>query len=164
MNQDIFFSLYNLSPNPLIVKWALFLSYPFTYGFITLLVVWAIFLSGRKMYNFSLLLLSGLSAWLVAVFLKNILRLDRPFINLDIIPLYKETGFSFPSEHMAVFTAIAISMFLINKGAGFVFLIIAILVGLSRIVIGVHYPVDILGGFVVGFIFSLIFIQIFKKI
>jgi len=142
----------------------MFLSYPFTYGLIILLILWAIFFSNRKMYNFSLLFLSGLSSWIMASALKNILQLNRPFVNLDILPLYKETGFSFPSEHMVVFTAIAVSMFLINKTAGYIFLIIAILIGLSRIILGVHYPVDIMGGFVVGLIVSLIFKEIFKKI
>lgn len=164
MNTEIFFQLYSLSSNPLITKVAMFLSYPFTYGLIILLILWAIFFSNRKMYNFSLLFLSGLSSWIMASALKNILQLNRPFVNLDILPLYKETGFSFPSEHMVVFTAIAVSMFLINKTAGYIFLIIAILIGLSRIILGVHYPVDIMGGFVVGLIVSLIFKEIFKKI
>jgi undecaprenyl-diphosphatase len=164
MNQALFFIIYNLSSNPLITKLALFLSYPFAYGLIIILILWVIFFSKRKMYNFSLLFLSGLTSWLVAATLKNILQFKRPFLNLDIVPLYNETGFSFPSEHMAVFTALAISMFLINRRTGFIFLIIAILIGLSRIILGVHYPVDILGGFVVGLICSLIFTEIYKKI
>ena len=156
--------LYNLSHIPIIAKVALFLSYPFTYGVIFLLIIWALFLSHRKMYNFSLLFLSVISSWLFAAFIKSIVRINRPFVDLGITPLYQESGFSFPSEHSAVFMAIAVSMFLINKKAGFVFLLIAILIGLSRIVIGVHYPIDILGGFAVGFIISLIFTEIFKKI
>ncbi len=164
MNNFIFNFLYNLSNYPFFAKLAIFLSYPFTYGVLVVLMIWAIFISKRKMYNFSLLFLSGFFAWIVSSLLKVIWQVNRPFISLHLTPLYKETGFSFPSDHASVFAAIAVSMFLINKKAGLAFSLIAILIGLSRIVIGVHYPIDIIGGFVVGLIISLIFREIFKKI
>jgi len=164
LNQNIFNFFYSFSSNSIIAKSALFLSYPFTYGVLFVLIIWAIFLSKNKIYNFSLLFLSGFFSWVVSSVLKVIWQVNRPFIDLHLIPLYQETGFSFPSNHMAVFTAIAFSMFLINKKAGFVFLLIAFFIGFSRIVIGVHYPIDILGGFIVGLIISLIFREIFKKI
>lgn len=116
------------------------------------------------MFNFSLLFLSGFSAWFIANIFKNIFKINRPFVDLNINPLVRDVGFSFPSEHATVFMAITVSMFLINKKAGFVFLFLTILIGLSRVVIGVHYPVDIIGGFVVGIIISMIFVEIFKKI
>jgi len=164
MNIALFNFIFYSSSNSIIGKIALFLSYPFAYGVIFILIIWAIFLSKNKMFNFSLLFLSGLSSWVMAFVLKGILQVNRPFVDLNIIPLYKETGYSFPSEHMAVFTAIAVSMFLIDKRAGLVFSVIAILIGLSRIAIGVHYPLDIVGGLAVGLITSLIFIEIFKKV
>ncbi len=164
MNNEIFYVMYSLSTIPWIVDLAIFLSYLFTYLLLPLLIIWAIFFSKRKMYNFSLLFLSGIFSWFVANILKSILRINRPFVDLGIIPLHSEMGFSFPSEHMAVFTAIAVAMFLINKKAGFIFLIIAILIGLSRVVIGVHYPLDILGGLFVGMLVGLLFIKLFKKI
>jgi undecaprenyl-diphosphatase len=164
MNIIIFNYFFNLSLIPVIAKLALFLSYPFTYGLIFLLIFWAIFLSRKKMFNFSLLFLSVVFSWITASFIKNTLRFSRPYLELNIVPLFEETGFSFPSEHMAIFTAIAISMFLIDKRAGYIFSLIAILIGLSRIVIGVHYPVDILGGAIVGIVISLIFTSIYKKI
>ncbi len=164
MNSLLFNYIFRLSENPFITKFALFLSYPFTYGLIALLFIWIIFVSKRKMFNFSLFFLSVFFSWLTAAILKNILHVSRPFITEHVIPLYKETGFSFPSEHMAVFTAIAVCMFLVNKKSGIIFSIIAIFIGLSRIIIGVHYPLDILGGLFVGLIISLIARKIYKKI
>ncbi len=164
MANYFFYAIYNLSQIPIWAKLSLFLSYPLTYILIFLLIIWAIFFSKKKMYNFSLLFLSGIFSWFVANIFKSILRINRPFVDLEIIPLHSEMGFSFPSEHMAVFTAIAVVMFLINKKAGFIFLIIAILIGLSRIVIGVHYPLDIVGGLFVGVLVGLLFIKLFKKI
>lgn len=163
INNNFFYLFYEFSKIPYIAKIAIFLSYPFTYGLLAVLAVWAIFISKRKFFNTSFLFLSAFISWVLAFVIKNILQIRRPFIDLNIMPLYQETGFSFPSEHMAVFTAIAVSMFFINKKAGLVFFIIAILIGLSRIVIGVHYPIDIIGGFIIGIIISLILKKIFKK-
>lgn len=164
LNNSIFYIINNFSIIPWVADSAIFLSYLFTYLLIFSLIIWAIFFSQKKMYNFSLIFMSGIFAWLVASILKRLLRINRPFIDFGFSPLHFETGFSFPSEHMTIFTAIAMVMFLINKKAGIVFLIIAILIGLSRIVIGVHYPLDILGGLFVGGLVGLIFIKIFKKI
>lgn len=80
----------------------------------------------------------------------------RPFISFDISPLipYKADA-SFPSRHASIISSLAFAYtYLKSKWAPF-FLIIMIWVGLSRIYVGVHYPLDIIGGFLVG-IFSLI--------
>ncbi len=164
LNNSIFYIINNFSIIPWVADSAIFLSYLFTYLLIFSLIIWAIFFSQKEMYNFSLLFLSGIFSWFIANILKSLLRINRPFIDLGFSPLRLESGFSFPSEHMTIFTAIATAMFLINKKAGFIFLIIAILIGLSRIVIGVHSPLDILGGLFVGGLVGLIFIKIFKKI
>jgi undecaprenyl-diphosphatase len=164
MNNSIFQFFYSLSSIPFFAKVSLFLSYSFTYSFIFLIGIWAIFISKKKMFNFSLFFFSGFFSWLISETLKNILKINRPFIAEHIVPLHADVGFSFPSSHMALFTAVAVSMFFVNKRAGFIFTIIAILIGISRMIIGVHYPSDILGGFFVGLITSLIFTEIFKKI
>lgn len=164
MNYQIFSIFFELSKIPILAKIAMFLSYPFTYGIIFILVVWSLFISKNKIYNFSLLFLSGFFSWVFTETLKNILKINRPFVTEQLIPIYRDTGYSFPSSHMAVFTALAVCMFLIDRRAGIFFSIIAILIGISRIVIGVHYPIDILGGLIVGLVISLIFTEIFKKI
>lgn len=164
LNNEIFYAIYNLSTIPWIADLAIFLSYLFTYLLLFSLVIWAIFFSQKKMYSFSLLFLSGIFSWFAANIIKSIVRINRPFVDLGITPLHSEIGFSFPSEHMSVFMAIAVAMFLLNKKAVIVFLIIAILIGLSRIVIGVHYPLDIIAGIFVGALVGLFFTKLFKKI
>jgi len=164
MNNDIFQFFFNLSEIPFIGNLALFLSYPFTYGLLLLIIIWAIFISKNIFFNFSLFFITSFFSWLISTIFKNIFGISRPFIDGSIVPLFRESGYSFPSDHMSVFTAIAVVMFLVNRKAGFVFVLIAILIGLSRIVIGVHYPADILGGLVVGLVVGLIFTKIYKKI
>lgn len=164
MNNEIFYVIYNLSQIPIWAKLSIFLSYPLTYILIILVLIGAIFFSKRKMFNFSLIFLTAIFSWVIANILKNIIRINRPFVDLDIVPLSRDIGFSFPSEHMTVFVAISVALFFINKKIGIIFFIIAILIGLSRIVIGVHYPSDIAGGLIVGFLVGFGFIKIFKKI
>lgn len=61
-----------------------------------------------------------------------------------------ESGYAFPSGHSTAFMALATSIFLSHKRVGYLFIVFAVLIGLARIVAGVHFPLDILGGFILG--------------
>ena len=75
---------------------------------------------------------------------------SMPFENL------KEKSFSFPSGHTATSFGAAFGIFYIDKKKGIVPLILAALIGFSRIYIHVHYPSDVIGGVITGILFSLI--------
>ena len=84
--------------------------------------------------------------------LKFLIQSPRPFLALtDVLPLFSETGYAFPSGHAAFFSALALALFFISQKIGYAFMFFALLIGLSRIIAGVHFPVDILGGFLLGF-------------
>ena len=72
----------------------------------------------------------------------------------DVQSLIKETGFSFPSGHASFFMALACAIFISHKKAGYLFMFFALLIGIARIIAGVHFPVDILGGFILGYAIS----------
>lgn len=164
MNNNVFLYIFELSKYQWVADLALFLSYPFAYGSLVLLIAWVIFFSNRKIFTFSLISLSGISAWVMSAILKLAFHTTRPFTELGLVPLYHETSFSFPSSHSAVFASIAFVLFSMNKKIGIVFIIFAIFVGLSRVVIGVHYPIDVVGGFCLGIIIGYFFTRIFKRI
>lgn len=118
----------------------------------------------KKMYWFSLTFLIVFGSWLVSNLLKSLFKIPRPFERfLDVVPLSFADGFSFPSSHAAVFSAIAVLMYTYNKKTGILFWILAILVSLSRIVQGVHTPVDILFGIGVGSLVAYFFVHLFRR-
>jgi len=60
------------------------------------------------------------------------------------------TDCSFPSGHAAGSFAFATFVMTLNRRAGMILLPIAMLIGLSRVALGVHYPSDVLAGAVLG--------------
>ena len=74
----------------------------------------------------------------------------RPFLVYQVYQLLSGNEWSFPSGHSAFFFAMATAIYLYNKKWGIGFFIAAILMNVSRIVAGAHYPSDILGGMVIG--------------
>ncbi|HDX9707983.1 TPA: undecaprenyl-diphosphatase [Bacillus thuringiensis] len=89
---------------------------------------------------------------------------ERPFVShLEIHQLVEHTAnASFPSNHATSSFAIAVTIFLYNKRVGALFLVLAFLISFSRVWIGVHYPLDVLIGAVLGILISLITQYIFK--
>ncbi|MDO7905215.1 undecaprenyl-diphosphatase [Paenibacillus sp. JX-17] len=79
----------------------------------------------------------------------------RPFTEHSVHQLIDHTpDGSFPSKHAAFAFTLAFLSFAINRPVGRVMLILAVLIGLSRVYVGVHYPADILGGAVFAVILS----------
>ncbi|EEK44702.1 Bacitracin transport permease protein BCRC [Bacillus cereus m1293] len=63
---------------------------------------------------------------------------------------------SFPSDHTILFFSICFSFSLVRKKAGWLWLILAFCVAISRIWVGVHYPFDIAVGALIGCISAII--------
>ncbi len=75
---------------------------------------------------------------------------ERPFSFYGFTPLISGAGWSFPSGHAAWFFAMAMTVWYINRTWGAWFFVAALVVGVARIYVGVHWPFDIAGGIVVG--------------
>jgi undecaprenyl-diphosphatase len=57
---------------------------------------------------------------------------------------------SFPSDHAAAAFAIAVSLFLRSRRVGLFALGMAVVLGVARVAVGAHYPLDVVGGALVG--------------
>ena len=83
-----------------------------------------------------------------------ILPKSRPFIENDVnLLLIRDATSSFPSGHAAFYFALATVIYFYNKKAGLLFFLASFLIVLSRVFVGIHWPLDILAGALVG-IFS----------
>ncbi len=90
--------------------------------------------------------------------LKLLFKRKRPYHESNKIKNYSNKEhtsitdiYSFPSGH--TFLATIFSLLMLKKyPSEFLFNIVSVLVGFSRIFLGVHYPTDILGGMMFGFI------------
>ena len=71
--------------------------------------------------------------------------------------------FSFPSDHTAIAFVMGLMVFLDWRKFGIILLALSSFVGLSRIFIGVHYPLDILGGILTACFSVWIVNMIFRK-
>ena len=87
---------------------------------------------------------------------KMLIKRDRPFVNQSIelvVPIPTTEG-SFPSSHAALAVAIVSLLFVfrvnVSKQTLILLVVMALAVGVGRIMVGVHYPSDVLVGFVVG--------------
>ena len=70
--------------------------------------------------------------------------------------------YSFPSGHTFASFAAAVSVFLYYKKAGTAAIILAFLIGFSRLYLFVHFPTDVLAGFVIGVMIALLCVKFIK--
>ena len=109
----------------------------------------------KKTGDIFVLFVASFGAYFFSVVLKNAYHIGRPAAyTLDLHPLMDLTGYGFPSSHAAFYSAIAVTMFFMNKTAGTIAIIIAFIIGVSRVLAGVHSPLDVMGGFILGVLIS----------
>lgn len=119
--------------------------------FFGLVVLW--FIDGKiKKEQVIHALFAALIATLISETIKALFPTLRPF-RVDGLPVLTVTvpgGSSFPSGHTAESFALAVTIWLHDKKVGWLYLALALLVGIARVWANVHYPLDILGGVVIG--------------
>ena len=89
--------------------------------------------------------------------LKNLVQRPRPFVTFKEIQILIPTPseFSFPSGHTSSsFAAATVFYRFLPKKFGIPSLVLAGLIGFSRLYVGVHYPTDVLAGVIMGVLLS----------
>lgn len=121
----------------------------------------------RKHYTKAALktVISVILAFSIGELIKHFFYAPRPFTVYGINPLFpQEPDGSFPSGHTAALSALSFSIFLIDKKLGIVLFFGTLIVGLARIISLIHFPVDILGGLIIGVSVAFIFNSFFPYI
>lgn len=103
--------------------------------------------------------------WGLVQLLKVLYAIPRPFLSFHDITVLLTYGAndSFPSGHSAMFAALATSIFPYHRWLSLLVAFLALLIGFSRIYVGVHYPLDVLAGFCIGILVSLGIRRLFKS-
>lgn len=135
--------------------------------YIPTFVICIIYWCYNKDVGFKLAIIMSCSGVLNNI-VKNLVQSPRP-IGVDGIKSVGEfsaTGYSFPSGHTQNITVFgtSLSIFTRSKMIFFISIIAIILVGLSRMYLGLHWPIDVLGGIILAIIVSIILNEVLIKL
>jgi len=134
----------------------------------SVIIILAIFVFILKKDDGYLLVMNTICVVSANQVLKHIIRRPRP----NHLRLVKEKGFSFPSGHSMVSIALyGILIYIVNKNIKnkplritltIILSILILLIGLSRIYVGVHYPSDVLSGYILATIITILVIDYYN--
>lgn len=177
MNTDLFFTIYDLTGRaPWLNKIVFFVAQHLDNVMIAIIAIAlvAFFIHDKDwrprrfhvwLYEVFAIGCGTVGAWLIAVTVKAIVAAPRPFVIFSQVqPLVVETPYtSFPSGHATVFFALAMAVYMYHKKLGYFFFICAFLISLSRVMAGVHYPVDVIFGAAIGIFIAWLSTTFFQK-
>jgi len=140
--------------------------------YLGLLLWW--FLSRNRFEVRQRLILIFISVVLGRIVLVEIIRFlyhrARPFLVYDVVQLIhpvlllgRDNDGSFPSGHAAIVFGIAASIYFYNKKIAVWLMFFGLIIGLSRVIAGIHYLSDILGGAVVGIVSAWLIEKLFRR-
>jgi undecaprenyl-diphosphatase len=91
---------------------------------------------------------------------------DRPFIAHPSAHVFgpRKTDASVPSDHATAALAIAIAVLLLDTGVGLVFLALAVLIAIGRVIVGEHYPGDVLVSTVVALVAAFVVVRLGRPV
>ena len=116
---------------------------------VSILIALLYFLKTDKKNKKSLFFLALLSfpfSFIIAKILALFINDPRPFVVEHIRPLISHIADNgFPSDHTLLTMTIASVIFVFNKKLGIVLFMIALFVGIARILAQIHHPLDIIG-------------------
>jgi membrane-associated phospholipid phosphatase len=123
-------------------------------GLTSLAIAVIFFIANERLLAYELIL-GTLTLWLVVELVKFLIHRPRPFIRLTQARIvgYRPIGRSFPSGHTseAFFMAtLMASHFHASFWVVFLLYTSALLVGITRLYVGAHYPRDVLAGAILG--------------
>ena len=123
--------------------WFLFVSY-------LLILIWHPKRTLREEIIF--VLTAVLAAWVLSAVIKYFYVSPRPFLQLDnYAPLWRfGSTDSFPSSHATTFFAFGLAVHAYRPTLGNLYLVGAVLISVARIAAGLHWPSDVIGGFVLA--------------
>jgi undecaprenyl-diphosphatase len=129
---------------------------------VILVVAWHLWLKRREVGDlvekgFQIFAPAVASCFVLGIILKELVARPRPFMSLPGVNLLVGVdGYAFPSAHAAFFFSLGLTVFFWDQTFGKRLILAAVVIGIARVVAGMHYPLDILGGAAIGLLVSYI--------
>lgn len=156
LDKKLFLAIYNNTENARhIFQCITNISKPFFVISYALLLVY-IFLNK----NFDTLLICTIIPFLTIIIckiLRKIINRKRPYLVFPELNIQKKEVASFPSNHSASSFVISFMFLFVSFKLFLLFFLLALIVSVSRIIVGIHFPLDILSGFFIPAIIYLTF-------
>jgi undecaprenyl-diphosphatase len=159
-DQQLFFYLNNLSSHSWFLQEIVIFFGEYSQYILGLyLAVLLFFPKEKKQQNRIMVFISLCAACIARWGVKTAILLfyhrPRPFVILSgvhkLIATYPYENYqSFPSGHAIFFFALATCLFLFDRKLGSWYILAAFVMGIARVMAGVHWPSDILGGAILG--------------
>lgn len=153
LDQIVFLAINHLPHTVFFNSMALFLSGIGAWGAIWFVIAIFLFLREEKRDHWFFLpfITAGLLGIVLSEFiLKYLITRPRPTELIGAIILTTPGNYSFPSTHATLAWAMAYLLSREEPRLRYWFYLLAILISLSRIYLGVHYPLDVVGGALLG--------------
>ena len=99
------------------------------------------------------------TGFVILSFLRKKINSPRPYEVWEIVPLLDRdsSGQSMPSRHVFSATIISMACLHASLSVGVILLVLSALLGLVRVLGGVHYPKDVVVGYICGLVWGVIF-------
>ena len=99
------------------------------------------------------------SGFVILSFLRKKINAPRPYEEWDINPLLDRDspGQSMPSRHVFSATIISTACLHASLSVGIILLVLSALLGLVRVLGGVHFPQDVVVGYICGLVWGVLF-------
>lgn len=120
--------------------------------------------------QFIVMAFAGVCGYVTARLVALQLDLNRPFKGYLPVRAPIEGAFeglrsfgSFPSDHAVLLAILPISLLYWDRGLAGIWFVLALFLAATRVAVGFHYPVDMLGGALIGIIYGGGLLAIYKR-
>ena len=163
-------NLIHNSSNPVLLSIMKFISFigseTFLFPAIGIIIIYTFI--KKKYFVTKILLANTLGSWILNYILKWVFQRTRPFD----YALVTQGGLSYPSGHSMVTMSMYLTIaYLLSRNLAdvkkrniyVIASIFIVLMGISRMYLGVHWPTDIIGGYIMGYLLFITSIKFIKE-